>query len=336
MPVAVVRALVVLSLLHGSAVGLLAQDNAWALKMFSEQQKIDFGRVARGSDARYPLKITNIYKETVHISSVRTTCGCSAATPSKSTLASRETAIVEVTMDTRKFQRQKNSNVIVTFDAPLFAEVRIPISAYIRTDVVLTPGAANFGAVEHGQSAQQSLEIAYAGRNDWQIREVKTNSEHLTAEVTETARGNGRVNYTLQVSLRPDAPVGVLNQQILLVTDDADPYVPVLVTARVEADIMLTAPDSLGTLRPGEEKTFNVVLRGRRPFAVEKIECESDMEAFKVRLTKEARPIHVLPFTVTPPEKPGEFNEEFTVTIAGRPEPLTFSVYGRIAESVAN
>lgn len=336
MPAAVIRAAAGLIVLLGSAAGALAQDNAWALKMFSEQQKIDFGRVARGSDARYQLKVTNIYKETVHISSVRTTCGCSAATPSKSSLASRETAIVEITMDTRKFQRQKDSNVIVTFDAPLFAEVRIPISAYIRTDVVLTPGAANLGAVEQGKPAEQTLEIAYAGRNDWTIRDVQTNNPHLVAEVQETARGNGRVSYSLKVALQTDAPLGTLNQQIVLVTDDADPYVPVLVTARVEADIMVTAPDSLGTLVPGQDKTFNVVLRGRKPFTVEKIECESDMEAFKVRLPEDSRPVHVLPFTLTPPEKPGEFNEEFTVTIAGRPQPLTFSVYGKIAPTAAN
>ena len=115
-----------------------AQELTWAEKMF-EKRSHDFGVVARGADVRYRLKITNIYKETVHISNVRTTCGCTAAAPSKSTLASRESAFIEVTMDTRRFKRRKDSNVIVTFDQPLYAEVRIPITAYIRTDVVLTP-----------------------------------------------------------------------------------------------------------------------------------------------------------------------------------------------------
>lgn len=50
----------------------------WAMKMF-DKDKIDFGVIARGSDAEYRLKIKNIYKDPVHIANVRTTCGCSAA-----------------------------------------------------------------------------------------------------------------------------------------------------------------------------------------------------------------------------------------------------------------
>ena len=146
------------------AVGLSsaqAQDNAWAIKMF-EKTSHDFGVVARASDVKYRFKITNLYKPEVHIASVRTTCGCTAATPTTHTLASRGVAYIEVTMDTRKFTRQKDSNLIVTFDQPLYGEVRLPISAYIRTDVVLDPGGVNFGAVERGQKAEKRITIPYA------------------------------------------------------------------------------------------------------------------------------------------------------------------------------
>jgi hypothetical protein len=103
-----------------------AQDLTWAQKMFDKLSH-DFGVVARGADVSYRFKVTNLYRDTVRISNVRSTCGCSAATPTKTTLASRESAYIEVTMDTRRFTRQKDSNLIVTFDAPLYAEVRIPV-----------------------------------------------------------------------------------------------------------------------------------------------------------------------------------------------------------------
>jgi hypothetical protein len=128
--------------------------------------------------------------------------------------------------------------------------------------------------------------------------------------------------------------VGTLAEQITLVTDDENPYIPVLVSARVEADITVTpASVSLGAVPAGQEKTFNVVLRGRKPFEIQKIECESANGAFKVQLPKAARPVHVLPMRFTPPGAPGKFTEEFTVTIAGRSEPLTFKAYGQILES---
>ncbi len=310
-----------------------ADELTWAQKMFGALRH-DFGVVARGADVRYRLKITNLYQQPVHIANVRTTCGCSAATPSKNTLASREEAYIEVTMNTQRFIHRKDSNVIITFDEPLYEEVRIPITAYIRTDVVLTPGSVNFGAVDHGAQKQRKIEIAYAGREDWTVKEARTTSKHLSAKVVETNRSGGRVYYDLLVTLKPTAPVGMLRQQVTLVTNDAgSPLVPVLVEARVEADITVTPPlVSLGILTPGQSKTVNVVLRGKKPFAIEKIECETDRRAFKIRLPKSKRQVHVLPLTVTPPETPGKFSEEFTVIIAGRDEPVTFKAYGTVVK----
>lgn len=310
-----------------------AQQLDWAQKMF-EKQRHDFGFVARGSDVRYRLKITNLYKQTVHISGVRTTCGCTAAEPSKTTLASRETAYIELTMDTKRFTRQKNSNVIITFDQPRSAEVTIPVSAYIRTDVVLTPGGANFGGADFGQDATRTIDIVYAGRADWKIKSVKVNSPHLAAVVVEKSRGGGRVAYQLLLTLKKSAPIGKLREQITLVTDDASrPHIPVFVEARVEADVTVTpALVSLGILVPGKAKTVNVVIRSKKAITVEKIECKSDRNCFKIRLPTTARTVHVLPLTVIPPAEAGEFTEEFTVTIAGRDEPVRFKAYGRIAE----
>ncbi len=309
----------------------------WAQKMF-EKQSHDFGVVARGADVRYRLAFKNLYKEPLHVANVRTSCGCSAAKPSKTSVASLETAYIEISMDTRKFTRRKDASVIITFDAPLYQEVRIPITAYIRTDVVLTPGSANFGTVDLGAGATQTLDVAYAGRNDWTIREVRTNNSHLTGTVTETGRAGGRVNYKLHLTLDPDAPAGKLSQQITLITDDANsPYVPVLVEGVVQPDIVVTpALVSLGMLTPGREKTFNVVIRGRKPFAIEKIECESDRECFKVRLPTTTRPVHVVPLTVTPPEGAGTLDEEFTVTIGGRDQTLSFKAYGKVVDSAIN
>ena len=90
------------------------------------------------------------------------------------------------------------------------------------------------------------------------------------------------------------------------------------------ADVTITVASSLGTIESGKSKTFNVVLRGKKPFAIEKIECVVEKDAFKVKLTKATRIVHVIPITFTAPEKAGVLSEEFIVTIAGRPEPVTF------------
>jgi hypothetical protein len=309
------------------------QQLSWAEQMF-DQRNIDFGVIARGSDAIARVKITNKWNRAIHISDVRTTCGCSAGKLTKTSLEPLEEGFVEVTMDTKKFMRRKDSNLIVAFDTPWAAEVRIPITAYIRTDVVFDPGSVNFGAVEHGQEASRTIKLQYAGRNDWQVKEIKSRSESIVAKAVETARGNGRVDYDIVVALAPNIPPGAVREQLTVVTDDQNsPHVPLLVEATVEADVVVTpAIVSLGVMKPGEAKQFNIVIKGKQPFQIDKIECESDSGLFKVRKPETAAQVHVLPMTITAPDKPGNLSEEFTVTINGRPAPVTFKALGKIAE----
>jgi hypothetical protein len=327
-----VGCLIAAALVSGSPV-LAAQELNWAQKMFSELEH-DFGVVARGADVRHRILIRNLYKETVTISGISTSCGCTSATASATTIPTNETVDLIVAMDTLKFMRQKDTHVDVrlTFDGIHIKEVRIPIHAYIRPDVVLEPGVADFGTVGLGAGAQRHIALKYAGRDDWQIREVRSNSTHVQVHAEETGRGNGRVDYRLVVDLSPDAPEGAIRDQLTIITDDAtNPYVPVSVTANVEPDIVVATPDvDLGTLTAGVEKTFRVVVRGREPFSIETIECESDRECFRVKLPKEAKSVHVLPITVTPPEAAGPLAEEFTIRVVGRSEPVKFRAAGQV------
>ncbi|WP_175517007.1 DUF1573 domain-containing protein [Planctomicrobium piriforme] len=316
-----------------------AQELNWAEKMFSEL-KHDFGTVARGADTRATIVVTNIYEEDVSIGNVGTTCGCTAAKPDKNLLKTREQAQIEIKMNTVKFMRRKDSNVLVTltFHGPQGSstkEVKVPITAYIRSDVVITPepGNADFGAVEFGAGAERKLEIAYAGRDNWNIKDVRVPNNNIEAGVKEVSRGPGRVSYELTVRLKPNAPLGSLHEQITLVTDDANaPEVPVLVMGKVEPDISVYPPSyTLGNLRPGESKTFQVVVKGKRPFTIAHIQCES-ADCFEVKQpTDEAKTVHIVPFKMTAPEKAGEFTEKFTFTIEGRPEPVMFQASGMIA-----
>jgi type 1 fimbria pilin len=325
--------LLALSTMLAAAQAVSAQELDWAQKMFSALDH-DFGVVARGADVKGKILVKNLYKEPVTIVEAQTTCKCFKATPSQRTLKTGEVAEIELTMDTKNFMRQRDASldVRVTFDNVHYKSVRVPLKGYIRSDVVLSPGAAEFGTVDLGAGGQQQLRISYAGRDDWHIKEVRANRDYLKAAVREVTRSNGRVTYDLTVQLAPNAPEGALRDQLMLITDDANnPYVPVTVAAVVEPDIVVATPSvALGDLKAGVEKTVRVVVRGRKPFAIDTIECESDLECFKVKLSQDQKTVHVLPLTVTPPTMTGEFSEEFTVHIAGRDQPIKFRASGRV------
>lgn len=319
-----------------------AQEQNWATKMFSELSH-DFGTVARGADTRANLVIENIYQEDVTIDNVATTCGCTAAKPDRTLLKTGDKAVIEIKMNTVKFMRRKDSNVDVTltFRGPQGSStktVRVPITAYIRSDVVITPepGSANFGSVEYGQPAERTLNVAYAGRDDWQITDVRVPDERISATVREVFRGGGQVRYDLHVVLKDNAPLGPIQDQIRLITNDTHaPEVPVLVLGNVEPDIVF-APSGefqLGTLKPGEVKEFRIVLKGKRLFAIQHIQCDA-ADCFEVQAPGDVqKTVHVIPFKMTAPDKPGPFSENFTFTISGRAEPMVCKAVGVITGS---
>jgi len=308
-----------------------AQDPQWAHKMFEKLDQ-DFGVVPSGADLKYRLKITNKYQQQVHILSVASSCGCTAAKPLKDTLASEESTYLDITMDTRKFQFLKETALTVTFDQPIYAQVRIPVKAYINPDVVLNPGAAQFGPVPRGSDTLRRIAVAYVGRGRSTITDAVSKNPNVVVKLVEARRDAVSIHYELHVTVKGTAPLGDLRDQVTLVTDDPNnPSIPVLVEARVEPEYAIS-PElvSFGTLGPGERKTMNIVARGKKPFVIEKIESETTAGVFEVRLPKESKTIHVLPLTMIGPEKPGTVTEEFTVTIAGVADPVTFKVYGKV------
>jgi hypothetical protein len=334
------RSLLALPLVLLMAGPVLAQEDVsqdpyfWAKKMFeSTSPSHDFGAVARGAEVSYRFRVHNLYKQDVHIASVTTSCGCTAPSYDQTPIKPLESSYITISMDTNRFQHDKSSTVTVTFDQPQYAVVTIPVKVYIRTDVVLTPGSVNFGAVDHGAAQERKIDLAYAGDPNWAITKVVTNNDFITAKVKQTVRdGLSQVGYELIVALSPKAPVGYLRQQILLTTNDQAGQIPVLVQARVESDVTITpSVVQLGSVAPGGETVKTVLLRGHNPFVIEKIECESAHGLFKMPpLTKDAKTVHILPLTFTAPKEAGPLTETFIVTIAGRPEPITFKAQGTI------
>ncbi|MCH2201329.1 MAG: DUF1573 domain-containing protein [Fuerstiella sp.] len=308
-----------------------AVSDDWARPMI-ETKRIDFGVIATGSEAKKLVEIRNIYNRSVHISEVKTTCGCSAATPGRTTIEPGQTGTVEVKMNTHKFRQKKDSNLIIRFDVPRYAEVRIPISAYIRSDVVFDPGLVRFNNVDFGQDATVTVNIRYAGRPDWNIVDARTDNPHLTAHLIPGQRDEGRIDYRLVVKLNSTANAGRLRDLVTIVTNDRrNPYVPLMVEGTVIPDITVTP--SLVKFRPvqaGNTVGQRIVVKGKKPFRIAAIDCDGMSDCFEVTLPLDKRTVHVVPVEFSAPLDPGQFEDELIIRIAGRSEPLRIPVSGVI------
>lgn len=283
-----------------------AQD--WASKMFKATSH-DFGTVAKGSKATYRFKLQNIYEEDAHIQSVRSSCGCTTPQIAKADLKTWQVGEIIAEFNTRNFTGHKSATITVVFDKPFHAEVQLHITGFIRSDVVTEPGSIDFGNVDLGAAATQKLQVVYAGRDDWKILDAKTADPWYEVEMNEVARGGGRVAYELLVRLLPDAPVGYLKDQLILVTNDAKAReFPVDMQGRITSDITIS-PDNLflGVVHPGQKVTKNLVVRGKRPFKIVQFDCP---ECFEIEPSTSPKPVHLVKVNFTAGDAAGRVSQK--------------------------
>lgn len=308
-------------------------QSSWADPLV-DVKKLDFGVIATGSEAVKVVTIENTTQYPVQISSISTGCRCAeVGQPGKTLLQPGEQTTLEVRMNTRSFKGQRDTSLSIYFDAPQFAEVRIPISAYIRTDVVFEPGKVDFGKLDFLAGKTTTVRIAYAGRPDWKIKDVRITSKELTAVLRETARAGGTVAYDLDMTLAPETKPGKIRDIVTLVTDDAsNPYVPLIVEANIVPDITINNPSiAIRSLKPGQTTIVRLTVQGNKPFLIEDVDCQKMNDCFEVKMSDKENKIQIVEMQFTAPDKPGKFNEEMIVRVKGREETLKFTVSGSIS-----
>jgi hypothetical protein len=286
----------------------------WAEEMFKTKSH-DFGTIARAAKAEFAFELTNLYLEDVHIAAVRASCGCTTPRIEKDTLKTYEKGAIIAHINSESFLGHQGATLTVIIDKPQYAEVQLQVKVYVYGDVLLEPSNVALGSVRRGNAAEQTIRIKYNGRSDWKIVEVKSNNPHLTGAVTETSRQEGRTTYDLKVALDKDAPVGYLNEHLMLVTNDPQAkQIPVPVEGQVQADIAVS-PGSLflGVLKPGQSVTKQLVVRGQKPFRIASV--QGDCKCLQAIVPKDAelKALYLVPVTFTAGEKTGRVVQTLSI-----------------------
>jgi hypothetical protein len=275
--------------------------------MFSKLDH-DFGTVARGADTVYKFEITNIYKQDMHITGVRSSCGCTSPTVENPIIKTHDKAYIVARFNTRTHVGQKGATLTVSFAAPYAAEVQLHVHGNIRSDVVFNPGQIEFGEVNEGEPKQQKVTVQYAGRPDWEIVDVTNDNDNFEVELLEAERSGGRVAYNLVVRLKENLPAGYVKDQLTVVTNDSRPEnrrIPLFVSGHVRPEFSVTPSQLvLGEIAPGAEVTKKIIVRGKEAFKILDVDCGEDCFEF-ANDSDEAKKLHVVTVKFRAGEQPG-------------------------------
>lgn len=291
----------------------VAPAQQWARKMFKETSH-DFGAVAKGSKAEFDFEFQNIFEEDIHIAGVRSSCRCTEAQVTAQSLKTWEKGAIRAIFNTRSFLGSNSSTLTVIIDRPYYAEVQLSVRGFIRGDVLFSPGSVSFGDVEAGQAAQQLIDVSYSGRSSWEIIDVRSANPHFEVELSDAHQNLGRVNYKMTVRLKGDAPPGYIQDQLTVVTNDAqNRSIELSVEGRVVSPLTVSpASLFLGVLKPGQ--TVNdkrLFVKGTKPFRILSIESASGR--FQFQVSEESKTSHLIPIIFTAGDQAGRFSETIEI-----------------------
>jgi hypothetical protein len=287
-----------LTAVAGLALAAPAPAATWAEGMFDELVR-DFGTVPRGPTLTHPYRLTNNTGQTVHIASVRVSCGCTQATALQGTIAPGQSTVVLAQMDTRRFVGPKTVTIYVQLDQPQWQEVRLSISANARDDVGVTPDTLAFGPVPRGTTPARQTTVTFTGGTQLTSVAAESNYVQLAAK---PVRGNGyEVAYEVTATLRGDTPVGKWYTDVWLNTNNpSTPRIRVPLTVDVEPALNLSpAAAAFGSVKPGAAAEKRVIVRGSQPFRIKEIQGTDETVTAEVS-DKDAKPAHVLTIKVKP------------------------------------
>jgi len=305
--------LVPIALLGAALLAVPASGQEWAEKMFSVTSH-NFGTVAKGSKTEFRFIYRNLYEEDVHVSSVRTSCGCTQPAITKKLIKTHETGEIVAAFNTRTFLGQHGATLTVTFDQPFYAEVQLRVAGNIRGDVTFEPASVNLGNVDLGRGAEQVVRVTHMGATPWEITDVRSANVNFEVLLSQPQHTGSQSAYDLTLRLKPDAPAGYINDQLILVTNDPRAsQIPMDVEGRVVAEVTVSPQLlALGNVLPGGSVTKNIVVRANRPFCVTGIVCNDGCLSCPAKETPAK--VHILPVTFQAGDVGGRVERELTIT----------------------
>lgn len=303
-----------------------AQGPADWVRQVLPERAFDAGAVAKGSKVRHSFLLVNRLNQDVRIAHWKTKCGCTEVKVGARVIPPGAQTTIEAVIDTTRFDGYKPSGLTLVLDRPNFVEVDLNLSCFIRSDIVVTPGVADFGIITRSSAAKPALSMTLnygGGQGNWGVTRMQTRSARVMAKLQEQSRsGSGQVQYLLTATLDPAGLSGYFKDEITLYTNDSgNQAIPIAVSANVQAAVTVSpSPLILGQVKAGQVIKKRLLVKSSQPFKLTGVKsAKSDLTA-----TPDAdasRPLHTVNLTIKVPAQTGPYHAVLEIATDLKDEP---------------
>src|ERR1700730_13878386 len=229
----------------------------------------DFGSATETTMVNHTFKLKNAGTGRLVITHVKTSCGCTAATPSKNTLGPGEETEITVGFDTH-FQKGHQVRTITAFtNDPNPPQAIMTMQGVVKQQVAATPSDVAFGKVKQGVEVTKEVTVSdLTGRKDpFTVSEI--NNSNPAIKVEKTNRPDGKPCGLLKITMTKPIPVRHPADTVKMTTSRIPLQVDVF--GQVTGDLSVApAQVSFGIVPHGQEATRMVKLtnEGSKPIKV--------------------------------------------------------------------
>jgi hypothetical protein len=180
---------------------------------------VDFGIMDQESEESKEVTFQNTGTETVEISDVQSSCGCTAAVPTDRTIDPGEKGILNVTFKSGKSQGDVEKVITVVTNDSISPTYRLPVIAHVKTDITMEPRALDFGEVKLGEPVTMETTLKSETGAPFEIIFVEADTSRFSYEIVPT-EVDGMPAYTVKVTLRANTKPQSFYKVINLRTDN--------------------------------------------------------------------------------------------------------------------
>jgi hypothetical protein len=271
----------------------------------------NFGTVTNGVPVVHTFKIRNAGSGNLVIGAVNTSCGCTAARPTRTTLAPGEESDIKVTFDTRFDKGPATRTITVLNNDSKDPQAELTIKGDVKVQVAATPSEVAFGNIKHGtEPTRQVLVTDLVNGRPLKITRISKSNPDIS--VTVVAPPNRKAGAAINVMLLKAMPAGPFDDTIKLVTSRAPLDISVFGT--VQGDITVNPP----------QVSFGIVGRHQPAQRVVRLLNEGDRTVNVTGVSSSSQNVRAAVEPVTP-------GKEYKITLELAPDTPDGAIRGRLA-----
>ncbi len=246
-------------------------------KAVLENPLFDFGSALEGKLVNHVFKIKNAGDGYLDIRGVKTSCGCTTGTPTKTHLGPGEESEIAVAFDTHFQKGHQVRTITALTNDPNNPSVAMTMQGVIKKQVEASPSEISFGTVRQGtEDTKEFVVNDVVGGGGFDVGPLSNSNSSI--KVVQQKRTDGKPGALIKVSLLKTMPVGPFDDTVKVTTNRVPLQVDVFGTVTGDLNIE-PAQVSFGIVPRGQDVVRIIKLSNQGARAVKVLDIASSSPA---------------------------------------------------------